>query len=291
MKKRFKKGVSAIMAGACLVMSLPCQTCLLSPMVSSAGYLEDVMTHLDGDGLVEMGSTDGMVYYIFNEDEQGTVGYSEDELNFNFEWDSVKNSRFCFGKEYSRVMPYDKFNKLTFEYSAELELGENDFYGLSFNLDDPDAECFIIDGWGSKKPFDAEQCLGTFTSNYVTYDIYKTTRTSGDGTVKDQYWSVAKASMSYPGDTSKVNSRVNIKEHLDAWKKSGLEIGGIKDIYFNINNSDSTGSASLSYLYIDEDFDYYDEYDEYDNRAVYYPESWEKEIDKNNIRGRVLIYG
>ena len=284
MGKKIKRGVSAIMAGACLVMSLP--TCITAPVMSSASYLENTMNHISPHGLVEMGSSSGLVYYIYNKDLQGDVSYCEDENNCSFVWDGVNDSSFYLGKEFSYVKDYDKFDELAFTYKAELNFNGNDSFGIFFDMGDPNVECHIIEGWGNEKPCSCEDCLGVFTSNGVTYEIYKTERVVDENTVIDQYWSVSKASITFVGDTSNAESTVDIKEHIDAWKKAGLATGGIKDIYFNVNAGDSSGDANLSYFYID-DFYEYDYVEEEEESKDAYPAPWEKEIDDENIRGYI----
>lgn len=289
MKNKIKRGVSAIMAGACMVMSLPCNTCLMSSTVTNASYLENEMKYLSKSGLVEMGSTDGFAYYLYNEAEQGEISFDDDGETFYFNWDSVKNSNFYVGKEYAHGITKDRINKLDIEYKAELNFEEGDSFGLFFDMENPNAECCIIDGWGSDRPWSSAECLGEFTSNGVTYDIYKTKRAidaediDSDGTVKviDQYWSVAKASISYTGFTSNVQSRVDIKAHLDAWEKAGLKVGAIKDIFFNVNSHDSTGDAALKTFYIDDDF----KYDYEENNRYFYPDPWQKEQNSELIKG------
>lgn len=289
MKNKLKRGVSAIMAGACMVMSLPCTTCLMSSTVTNASYLENEMKYLSKSGLVEMGSTDGYAYYLYNEAEQGEVSFDDDGEKFNFNWDSIKNSNFYVGQEYSRGITKDKINKLDIEYRADLNFEEGDSFGLFFDMAEPNAECCIVEGWGSERPWGSAVCLGEFTSNGVTYDIYKTKRAiyaediDSESAVKviDQYWSVAKASISHTGFTSVVQSRVDVKAHLDAWENAGLKVGAIKDIFFNINSHESTGDAVLRSFYINDEFKY--DYEEHEREK--YPAPWQNEQNSELIKG------
>ena len=288
MKNKLKKGISAIMASACMVMSLPYNTCLTAPTVCTASYLEYEMNHLSTNRLAEMGSLDGLVYYVYNNTEQGEVKFEEKDDALKFNWDNVLNSSLYIGKEFTYSVKREMINKLTFEYNADLTFEEGDNFGVFFDMEYPNAEGCIIDGWGTEKPWKDGEYLGDFTSNGVTYEIYKTKRVfdddlDGERSLDeiDQYWSVAKASVTFSGDTSKVESRVNIKEHLDAWEKAGLAVGAVKDIYFNVNGNNSTGNASLNWFYIDDDFK---DPDESIGRAVY-PDPWSKDLKGGKVQG------
>lgn len=286
MKNKLKRGVSAIMAGACMVMSLPCTNCLLSSTVTNASYLENQVEHLSGSGLADMGNIDGYAYYLYNDAEQGKVKFEADDDGYNFKWDSVDNGNFYIGKEYSYGITKDRMNTFEFRYKAKLNFEEGDSFGLFFDMEKPNAECCIVDGWGSYRPWSTAESLGEFTSNGVTYDIYKTKRvTDADdkSSVKaiDQYWSVARASFSHTDFTSTVESFVDIKAHLDAWEKAGLKVGAVKDIYFNVNSHDSTGDAVLCNFYLDDDF----KYDFEDENRCAYPEAWQNEQNSELIKG------
>ena len=282
MKNKLKKSISAIMASACMVMSLPYNTCLTAPTVCTASYLEEQVKHLSTNNLVETGSRYGQVYYLFN-DEQGEVSF-EDSDDFNtviYNWDSVSNSSFFTGAEYTYSVPKEDINEFLVEYKAELTFGKGDSFGFFIDLESTDAEARIVEGWGSEKPWKNGTYLGEFTSYGVTYDIYQTKKVLEDNKTVDQYWSVVKASGSFPNDTSNVQNRVNVKDHLDAWERAGLTVGKLKDIYFNVNCNDSTGKAVLKDLYLTTDFK-----DPYENTGRYvYPEPWSKDLKGGKVEG------
>ncbi|TGJ86991.1 hypothetical protein E0Z10_g1730 [Xylaria hypoxylon] len=179
--------------------------------------------------------TDNGFYYSFWTDGGGSVTYNNGPAgSYDVTWSNVNN--FVAGKGWNpgaeRVVSYNG------TWSAANVNSYISVYGWTRS---PLIEYYIVESFGSYNPSTGTQKLGTVESDDGVYDIYKTQRVnqpSIEGTSTfDQFWSVRQA--------HRVGGTVTVKNHFDAWAKSGLKLGTHDYQILATEGYQSSGSAKI----------------------------------------------
>ncbi|KAF2965273.1 hypothetical protein GQX73_g8281 [Xylaria multiplex] len=179
--------------------------------------------------------TDNGFYYSFWTDGQGSVTYNNGPAgSYDVTWNNVNN--FVAGKGWNpgaeRVISYNG------TWDAAAVNSYVSVYGWTRN---PLIEYYIVEAFGSYNPSTGAQLLGTVESDGATYNIYKTQRVnqpSIEGTSTfDQFWSVRQQ--------HRVGGTVTVKNHFDAWAKTGLQLGTHDYQILATEGYQSSGSATM----------------------------------------------
>ena len=162
-----------------------------------------------------------------DENDSGSHSFTADESGrFSVEWDGAFN----YGAEQVRTFPealnWDRYSIIEQNYEANVKLIGNAFYGIHGWTTNKCAEYFVIEGWGTWRPPGGSTRYGQAAVGGQNYDLYATRRYNQpciDGvTSYDQLWSVRQSSLTRPNESSKVNGRVDVAKHFQAWWDAGL---------------------------------------------------------------------
>ncbi|KAI0418374.1 xylanase [Xylaria grammica] len=179
--------------------------------------------------------TDNGFYYSFWTDGQGSVTYNNGPAgSYDVTWNNVNN--FVAGKGWNpgaeRVISYNG------TWDAAAVNSYISVYGWTRN---PLIEYYIVEAFGSYDPSTGTSLLGTVESDGATYNIYKTQRVnqpSIEGTSTfDQFWSVRQ--------DHRVGGTVTVKNHFEAWAKTGLQLGTHDYQILATEGYQSSGSAAI----------------------------------------------
>ncbi|RZJ96775.1 MAG: 1,4-beta-xylanase [Brevundimonas sp.] len=132
----------------------------------------------------------------------------------------------------------------TIHYTARtFEPGANGYLGLYGWSTDPLVEYYVVDSWGDfEPPGNAGEFLGAFESDGGSYRVYRTQRInqpSIQGTATFyQYWSVRTSKL-----TTGARATITFQNHVDAWRRAGLELGALN---YQVLATEGFGSVGRS---------------------------------------------
>ena len=133
-------------------------------------------------------------------------------------------------------------------YRADtFEAGTNSYLTLYGWSTDPLVEYYVVDNWGSDftPPGEGAPVLGTVESDGGLYNVYRTTRVekpSIRGTQTfDQFWSVRTERRPAGAD-----STITFANHVEAWRRHGMELGTMNYQVMATEGYGSTGRARLT---------------------------------------------
>ena len=235
MKNKFKSKFLSKIAG-CLTALIVCGTNLPSLNADAATVITENKT----------GTEDGYAYELWKDSGNTTMTLTGNGT-FTCEWNNINNCLFRKGQKFDCTQTYQDLNGVYIDYGVDYKPNGNSYmcvYGWTRN---PLVEYYIVETWGSWRPPGATSALGTVSVDGGTYDIYKTTRVnqpSIDGnTTFDQYWSVRQNKPSANG--TKIEGRISVSKHFEAWEKVGLKMGKMYEVALNIEGYQSSGSANV----------------------------------------------
>lgn len=189
-------------------------------------------------------------YWQQNRGETGSMTLGEDG-DFSCEWQYNLNILFRKG-----IRPGSR--DLVVVYEADYKPQGNSYLGIYGWFDNPLAEYYIIESWGSWKP-PGGASKGSFETDSGTYDIFQNSRTGPSikgNTTFQQYWSVRRA--------KRTSGIITCGDHFDAWEDKGMRIGSFYEVSFNVEAYKSPGGqADVKVQIMTEE-----EYDKYFSTAI-----------------------
>ena len=216
---------------------------------------------------IRYGKISGLDYWTVKQGSNGTCDFNVNEDDKStFTWDEVLyNGLLYIGEQYDTLISADRIDELKIGYDTDVCISGSDAFGVYLELRYPLAGCYIIEGWGDWRPpnytgklFSDLKPLGTFESCGRTYEVYWNLTyvpTSIDGpSPHPQYWSVACDDEITPSEKSSSKHEINIKDHLEAWERFGLETGSLQNTFFYINGYNSSGYADINNISLKKSF-------------------------------------
>lgn len=187
---------------------------------------------------------------------------------FYCQWKSTHNSAFDKGYVFEKDdnISANRLESLNITYKADFHPDGNAYIGCyGWISGSPLSEFYIVDGWGDWKPAANTEYKGSFTSEGKIYDIYKGRLTLNEdassfqkpkngkkpistGPIPNRYWSVCRTNQYDKNSSAPMTGSINVADHFKAWRKAGLELGYLSEIYFGIESYDSSGYADITNL-------------------------------------------
>jgi len=130
----------------------------------------------------------------------------------------------------------------TISYTADYRPNGNSYLAVYGWTKNPLVEYYVVENFGTFNPSTGATQIGTINSDGGSYKIYRTQRVnqpSIEGTKTFyQYWSVR--------DVKRTSGSVNMANHFNAWKSSGLTLGTHDYQIVATEGYFSSGSATVN---------------------------------------------
>ncbi|MBP5380037.1 MAG: glycoside hydrolase family 11 protein [Ruminococcus sp.] len=254
MGKWFRKTLSAITAGLCLLSAVSLPSVIPTAQVYAADYsFKD--------------TADGLYYELWSQNSMGDLEYENTENNgFTMSWTGIEDAFALKGDAFEDNTVFaSQIKEYTVTYDEDVDyMGQDSYSGVygwmlkpdPYNSETPNAymEFYIVDSWGNWRPHGDKE-LGSFESNGITYDLYQGMRVTM-GCFMSQptmyiYYSVAHENLAEKTDgTCNIKNTINVADHLKAWSEAGLELGYMYDVGFSVQAYRSSGNAQVNSLEI-----------------------------------------
>ncbi|CZS92784.1 related to Endo-1,4-beta-xylanase xynf11a [Rhynchosporium agropyri] len=182
------------------------------------------------------GYHDGYFYSFWWDGMGGNVTYHNlDKGSFSVTWNNTHN--FVAGKG------WNPGSRKTIVYNGTWNaINVNSYVACYGWFVFPLAEYYVVEAYGEYKPSAGTASKGTVETDGGIYDIYQTERynmPSINGTATfSQYWSIRQ--------TKRVGGEITIGNHIDAWAKSGLDLGTQNLQIMAVEGYRSSGSAYIT---------------------------------------------
>jgi hypothetical protein len=246
MRKWLTKTISALTAGICIFGAVSLTTIIPTAQVYAADY------NYKGD-------SDGLYYELWNQNSVGTLEYENTENHgFTFGWSSIEDAFVLKGDAFKINTVYaSQIKEYTVTYDEDVNyMGGSSYSGVYGWMEDSNAyyEFYIVDSWGSWRPATGD-VLGSFESNGIIYDVYKSIRAQMscfmETPITYVYYSVARENLAENIDEiCNIKNTVNVVDHFKEWQKLGLNLGFMYDVGFSVQAYRSSGSAKVNSLEI-----------------------------------------
>ncbi len=164
--------------------------------------------------------------------------------DFSCEWGQVNNILFRKG-----IRPGTRNQVVV--YSADYQPQGNSYLSIYGWFENPLAEYYIIESWGTWRPPGNVGKKGTVDSDGGTYDIYQNSRTGPSikgNTTFQQYWSVRQ--------NKRTDGAIFCGNHFAAWEKQGMSIGSFYEVSFVVEAYQSPGGRADVQLLMTNENDY-----------------------------------
>lgn len=233
----------------------------ISDLILINGYVSGKFSDMDGTlsmiGYKYGEAVDGYSYEIWNEASQGTVNMTPDSYgSFSCNWDGVVDCIFTAGKHEFR----GRYLSPTLEYSGDMEMHGDAYYGCYGWLRDELAEFYIVDGWTGKRPFADVEPAYSFEANGKRYNVYRVKKENSPSIIGTeasyyQYWSIAEENDNADSNYNGVYGYVSLEDHIYAWNyafsDANLTMEGLYEFDMFIEGlKNSSGYADMK-TYID----------------------------------------
>lgn len=228
---------------------------------TAAARIDEHMTEFEDVEAVSQGKVfNNTDYTVFQTPDTGNVSFEKAERGYSFTWEDIEKASLFIGKEYKGLVDSESSTvRVTIE--TEFTPRGNSFHGIYLNMEQPGAECYIVEGWGDwRPPSYKEVCRrGTYKVDEKKYDLYETCRDPYEDGEKEQftqYWAVACESDCRNNTTNFIIDKVNVSSHLRKWESLGADVGDFRDCYYFINAYRSRGSALVKNVTIEDRISY-----------------------------------
>ena len=128
-------------------------------------------------------------------------------------------------------------------YEADFQPNGNAYLGVYGWMQNPLAEYYIVEGWGSWRPPGDDSPNGTVVSDGGTYDIYfLPIRTNGINGIDTAYtyWSVRRE--------KRTSGTVTLANHFNAWAELDVALGQLYEVTMFVEGYQSSGTAAVTTL-------------------------------------------
>ena len=183
-------------------------------------------------------------YYQLWKDMGDTTMTIDDDGSFSCEWQDINNALFRKGRKLDIENSYRELDNITVEYDCDYQpegISYLAVYGMKEVENSEILEYYIVESWGTWKPYSSMESLGTITVDGATYDIYKTINRVPMGSILDkrvnQYWSVR--------SSKRTSGKVSVIEHFKAWESLGLNMWDMDQVAFMVEGVQSSGRADV----------------------------------------------
>lgn len=237
--KKLTKLIATITAGICLFGAATC-TFGSSSLVANAADYE------------KKGKSGDYSYYVWNQSGSGTAEFENTENNgFTASWDGIFNLTLQKGISFPEdTVSAFQVNKYQIDYDADITTDGIAYVGVTGFFTKPTAEFYIVEAWGEWEPPGtdiADAKVGSAVIGGTTYDLYKHMKVVQiHDTTYPVYWSVAKRDPLELGSSNHIEGTIDVTAHFQAWAASGLDLGRLYEIMFNVDAYKSNGSVKLN---------------------------------------------
>lgn len=155
---------------------------------------------------------------------------------FSAQWSGTDSILMRKGKRFDLTKTHQQIGNISLAYDASFNTTGNAYLAVYGWTDNPLVEYFIVESWGTVRPTGTK--MGTITVNQGTYDVYRTTQTSGSQTYI-QYWSVR--------TSKRTSGTVSVSEHFYKWQSLGMNLGKLYEVSLLVEGlQGSNGSANVT---------------------------------------------
>ena len=125
-------------------------------------------------------------------------------------------------------------------YEADFQPNGNAYLGVYGWMQNPLAEYYIVEGWGSWRPPGDDSPKGTVVSDGGTYDIYFLPIRRNSIDTAYTYWSVRRE--------KRTSGTVTLANHFNAWAELDVALGQLYEVTMFVEGYQSSGTAAVTTL-------------------------------------------
>ena len=158
--------------------------------------------------------------------------------SYRVSWNQRSGGNFVVGKGYSPGA-VTRVN-----YTGQFQVSGNSYLALYGWTLDPLVEYYVIESFGIHNPSDNANstCYGTFQSDGGTYEVWMKWRVNAPSIIGTatfpQFWSVR--------TRRHVGGSINTTRHFEAYRRAGLRMGRLLDMFVGIEGQAGNGSANIT---------------------------------------------
>ena len=184
------------------------------------------------------------------ENEIGTIGNYTYELykdygdtkmtlkgdgKFSCSWSNIGSALFRIGKRWNSTKTHQDIGNIKVNYEIDFKSTNITYYSVYGWTQYPLIEYFIIENWEGDLYFSDK--FGSLSIDKGTYDMYKYTQVSVDGTGITRIWSVR--------NEKRNKGTVSVSQHFKAWEDYGIRLGKMYEVTFSVEGYKGSGNANV----------------------------------------------
>jgi endo-1,4-beta-xylanase len=187
---------------------------------------------------------------IIEENEIGPIGNYTYELykdygdtkmilkgdgKFSCSWSNIGNAIFRIAKRWNVTQTHQEIGNIKVNYEIDFKSSNITYYSVYGWTQYPLVEYFIIENWEGDLYFSDK--FGSLSIDKGTYDMYKYTQVSVDGTGITRIWSVR--------NEKRNKGTVSVSQHFKAWEDHGIRLGKMYEVSFSVEGYKGSGNANV----------------------------------------------